>query len=136
VFTRSRPQPALLEEPAKPTQATVQKSIDELSFSELKAFHEHVGTVLAQRLIQARETFRVDFIDRMSALGLTLDDLRQEKPKKERKPRETKARYQHPDDASLLWSGRGKPPVWMQALLDQGRELEEFAIATEHTPAA
>ncbi|NDA93806.1 MAG: hypothetical protein EBX90_11105, partial [Betaproteobacteria bacterium] len=26
------------------------------------------------------------------------------------------------------WTGRGKPPVWLKTLLDQGRIKEEFLI--------
>jgi DNA-binding protein H-NS len=29
-------------------------------------------------------------------------------------------KYRHPDDASKTWTGRGKSPLWVQALKDAG----------------
>ncbi|MBW7565328.1 H-NS histone family protein [Chromobacterium subtsugae] len=43
-----------------------------------------------------------------------------------KKPVEEK--YRHPADASLTWCGRGRKPLWGQALLDQGKTQEELAI--------
>lgn len=37
-------------------------------------------------------------------------------------------KYRNPVDAAQTWAGRGKPPRWLQAHLDQGRKLEEFLI--------
>lgn len=50
-------------------------------------------------------------------------------PKKERKKRDVAAKYQHPGDPSLTWTGRGRPPAWMEQLLDGGAEKEAFALA-------
>lgn len=40
---------------------------------------------------------------------------------------QVKPKYRSPD-GSETWSGRGKPPLWLQALLDRGRNKEEFEI--------
>ena len=78
--------------------------------------------------MQERDDFKRDCIERMNALGITLDDLRSEKPKKERKPREAKLKYRNPETGD---ERSGKTPAWLEALLDQGRAMEEFAIGTE-----
>lgn len=37
-------------------------------------------------------------------------------------------KYRNPDNAEQTWAGRGKPPKWMQAQLDQGRQIDDFLI--------
>lgn len=39
------------------------------------------------------------------------------------------ARYRNPDDHSQTWTGRGKPPEWLQAKLDAGEQLTDYAIS-------
>jgi DNA-binding protein H-NS len=63
----------------------------------------------------------------MNELGLSIDDLKPEKPKKERKPREMKAKYRNPQTVEE-WSGKGRQPIWMQLFLEEGRRLDEFLI--------
>lgn len=40
-----------------------------------------------------------------------------------------RARYRNPDDHSQTWTGRGKPPEWLQAKLDAGDQLTDYAIS-------
>lgn len=37
-------------------------------------------------------------------------------------------KYRNPENAEQTWAGRGKPPKWMQAQLDQGRRIDDFLI--------
>ncbi|MFZ3193200.1 MAG: H-NS histone family protein [Moraxellaceae bacterium] len=39
-----------------------------------------------------------------------------------------RARYRNPDDHSQTWTGRGKPPEWLQAKLDNGAQLSDYRI--------
>ena len=38
-------------------------------------------------------------------------------------------KYRNPANASETWAGRGVKPRWMQALIAQGRSMDEFKIA-------
>ena len=38
-------------------------------------------------------------------------------------------KYRHPTDAGVVWSGRGKTPVWLRTLEEAGRQRSEFLIA-------
>ena len=40
-----------------------------------------------------------------------------------------RVRYRNPDDHSQTWTGRGKPPQWLQAKLDNGAQLGDYRIA-------
>lgn len=52
-------------------------------------------------------------------------------------PRGPAARkYRNPENPAETWAGRGRPPKWVQAALQQGQTLEDLAIAREEAPAA
>ena len=38
------------------------------------------------------------------------------------------AKYRHPENASLTWSGRGRQPQWFKDGLAAGKSPEDFAI--------
>ena len=101
MFTRSKPQPALSQEPVALAAASPTPSIRELPYLELKALHAAVSELLAQRETEERQTFKADFLNKMAEYGMTLDDFKQKT--KEKKKRDTKPKYQHPDDASMQW---------------------------------
>jgi DNA-binding protein H-NS len=37
-------------------------------------------------------------------------------------------KFRHPKDASLTWSGRGRPAKWLADLIKKGHKREEFAV--------
>ena len=38
------------------------------------------------------------------------------------------AKYRHPENAALTWSGRGRKPLWFVAALNAGKTPEDLAI--------
>jgi DNA-binding protein H-NS len=40
-------------------------------------------------------------------------------------------KYQNPNNLKQSWSGRGRKPEWVAALLKQGKTLEDLAIHSE-----
>jgi len=44
------------------------------------------------------------------------------------KGRKVRPKYRNPNKRSETWTGRGRMPLWMAALLRQGRKPEEFLI--------
>ncbi len=93
----------------------------DLPFDELRTLHREVGALIAQRRHEALE----DLKQQIAVLGFSVEDL---VPKKRRGKAPATPRYRNPDASEDVWSGRGKPPAWMQELLDQGRDKEEFAV--------
>lgn len=45
-------------------------------------------------------------------------------------------KYRNPDNPAETWSGRGRPPKWAQAALDQGQTLEDLLIPAPARGAA
>ena len=48
--------------------------------------------------------------------------------KKTRRRAKVTPKYQNPARKSETWSGRGRKPAWVQAILDQGGKLDDIAI--------
>jgi DNA-binding protein H-NS len=38
------------------------------------------------------------------------------------------AKYRHPENPSLTWSGRGRKPLWFVAALEAGKSADDLAI--------
>ncbi|WP_434633145.1 H-NS family nucleoid-associated regulatory protein [Chromobacterium sp. CV08] len=97
-----------------------------LSFVELKDFLAQVQVEIGQREKAEKAEAKSKILELAKAHGLSLDDLLKQTEGKAKKSVE--AKYRHPADASQTWSGRGRKPLWVQELLDQGKTLEELAI--------
>jgi len=41
------------------------------------------------------------------------------------------AKYRNPQNSQLTWTGRGKKPAWLEALLAKGHKLGEFEILVQ-----
>jgi DNA-binding protein H-NS len=101
-----------------------------MSLEELWSLHEKLAEMLAQRLTSEK-----------AALEARLKRLDQTKvgPKIERNVSGRERRpypvvipkYRNPDDPCETWSGRGKQPRWLVALLRAGKDMEDFRIAAE-----
>ncbi|WP_080962463.1 H-NS family nucleoid-associated regulatory protein [Chromobacterium subtsugae] len=97
-----------------------------LSFVELKDLLAQVQVEIGQREKAEKDEAKSKILELAKFHGLSLDDLFKQAESKVKKPVE--AKYRHPADVSLTWSGRGRKPLWVQELLDQGKTLEELAI--------
>ncbi|WP_225548044.1 H-NS histone family protein [Chromobacterium violaceum] len=97
-----------------------------LSFTELQDLLVQIQAEINQREKAEKAEAKSKILELAKAHGLSLDDLFKQAEGKAKKPVE--AKYRHPADASLTWSGRGRKPLWVQELLGQGKTLEQLAI--------
>lgn len=104
------------------------------SLKELRAHIQRLEQQ-ARELERAQKPGVPQVVALINRYRLTSDDidlaLRQSKvPGKRGVPKGTRLRpkYRNPQNARQTWAGRGLKPAWLQALLKQGRKLEEFEI--------
>jgi DNA-binding protein H-NS len=98
------------------------------SLDKLWSFHEKLAEMLAERLTSEKATLEARLKKLNQAEG---------GPKIERKASGGDRRpypvvvpkYQNPNDPSETWSGRGKQPRWLVALLRAGKHIDDFRIA-------
>jgi DNA-binding protein H-NS len=63
-----------------------------------------------------------------SSIGLGVEFIEPEKKTASRKGSSVPIKYRDPDNPKNAWTGRGMKPRWLNALLEQGRSLEEFQV--------
>jgi DNA-binding protein H-NS len=100
-----------------------------LSIKELIKLQENINKAIELRKVADRKELIKTFMAMAQESGFTLDELLADTtvPTKNKKER-AEPKYRHPEDHSQTWSGNGRKPGWLVALLDDGKQLEDFAI--------
>lgn len=109
-------------------------NLADLSLPEL----QKLSTKVARELAKREAAGKAGLLKRMRALaraqGLSLAEVLGTKPaphaeapakRKQRLP----AKYMHPSNRSLAWSGRGRRPAWVDAWVAQGGALDALQTA-------
>lgn len=105
----------------------VEIDLDSMPLDELKALQKSVTKAIdgfeARRLAAARAELEA----RAKELGVSLQEVVGGPAAKTRKP--IAAKYRHPENPALTWSGRGRKPAWFVAALDSGKSEEDLLVA-------
>ncbi len=100
--------------------------LDDLSLAELKQLEKSVAKAIlsfeGRRKTEARA--KVDALAR--ELGYSFEDLATAAPARKRTSSE--AKYRHPENPEVTWSGRGRKPSWIVEALAAGKSLEDLAL--------
>ena len=101
-------------------------NLDKLSVEQLENLKKGIDGAIDRRrnieLMAVRE--QVDALVDTSPFNLE-EILEARPPKKPVAPK-----YQHPDDSTLTWTGRGRKPLWVIEQLENGLSIEALAIVT------
>jgi DNA-binding protein H-NS len=100
-----------------------------MSTDELWLLHQELATKLAARLTSEKTLLET----RLRQLNQQRTGERQARLKvltRERRPYPPVVpKYQNPAKTSETWSGRGKQPRWLVALLKTGKPIDDFRIS-------
>jgi DNA-binding protein H-NS len=107
---------------AKPSGIDLSK----LSFEELQTLAQDVETELVSRREAEKGRVLQQMRELAGSIGMTVEELLGREKGKVRAKAE--AKYRHPDNPDLTWSGRGKRPLWVTEALNAGKSLEELAV--------
>jgi DNA-binding protein H-NS len=95
--------------------------------------------LVEQELSARRERKRAEFFlsirEQAQALGVAPEEVVAELNRKDQRPahdRRAKVapKYRNPANPAETWAGRGVKPKWMQALLAQGKSMDDFKIVS------
>ncbi|KII75563.1 H-NS family nucleoid-associated regulatory protein [Vibrio renipiscarius] len=114
------------------TLEQLEEALEKLSLvvSERKEAEEAESAERAEqeaKLAAIAEQIAKDGID-VEALISALAGETKTKAKAKRAPRPAKYKYEDTNGEEKTWTGQGRTPSAIQALLDSGRKLEEFLI--------
>lgn len=97
------------------------------SLSQLEAVMIEISHEIEERKKLEAESIRLKIENILQESGLSLDDVYTDKDMGIR-TNKVPMKYRHPEDGSIEWSGRGKMPLWMKDLIEQGAKKEDFLI--------
>ena len=103
------------------------KGIDlsKLSIEELQALKQEIDAEVVNRREAEKDRVLTQMRELAASLGMSLEEVVRQEKKGGSAPA---AKYRHPDDPALTWSGRGKRPTWLNEALAGGKTLEDFAV--------
>jgi len=98
-----------------------------MSVAELLDLQKAIPAELEVRQKDERQKLLNEFRDKAKALGISLEDLMGASKGKARVSK-VAAKYIHPANAALTWTGRGKRPRWVSEWLDSGKSLDQLKV--------
>ena len=101
--------------------------LEALSLSELKKMQKDVAKAIStfEDRQKAEALAKVEALAR--DLGYSLAELVGTEKKSSRAP--AAAKYRHPGNSGLTWSGRGRNPQWFVEALAAGKMAEDLAVS-------
>ena len=101
--------------------------LDTLSLKELKRLQRDVAKAITTFEDRQKADARAKVEALAKELGFSLAELiGTEGVKSIRAP--VAAKYRHPENEGITWSGRGRRPLWFVAALDAGKSPEDLAV--------
>ena len=101
-------------------------NVETLSLKELKSLQKDLGKAISTFEDRQKSDARSKLEIIAKEMGYSLADLIGTEVKPSRAP--AAAKYRHPENATLTWSGRGRKPLWFVAALDAGKSHEDLAV--------
>lgn len=101
-------------------------NLEALSLKELRQLQKDLAKAISTYEDRQKGDARSKLEIIAKEMGYSLADLIGSEVKPTRAP--AAAKYRHPENPSLTWSGRGRKPLWFVAALDAGKTPEELAI--------
>ena len=100
--------------------------LEALSLSELKKMQKDVAKAISTYEDRQKAEARAKVEAFAQELGYSLAELIGGEAKPKRAP--APAKYRHPENPALTWSGRGRKPQWFNDALSAGKTAEDMAI--------
>lgn len=113
----------------------IHDQLDRLTVPQLRAVAERAQALIKEKADSERQALIDDVTARAKDLGVSVKDLfgiRKAKAVRNAggKRSAVPVKYQGPNPHDQ-WSGRGRPSKWLQALEAEGREPDEFLVASK-----
>ena len=103
-----------------------------MAFDELIELKSNLDLEIAGRQDKEVEQLRTKVTTVADALNVTVAELfgikAEPTERRPKKKREAAIKYRDPENAQNTWSGRGRPPKWLQEKLEQGATKEKYQV--------
>lgn len=99
--------------------------VETLSLKELKSLQKDLAKAISTFGDRQKSDARSKLEIIAKEMGYSLADLIGTEVKPSRAP--AAAKYRHPENGAVTWSGRGRKPLWFVAALEAGKSPEDMA---------
>lgn len=96
------------------------------TLEELRIEREKLDKQIAAIEVEEKRKVLAEVRELVKRAGLTAEDIFGH-AKKGKAAGSSPAKYRHPDNASLTWTGTGRKPKWLTEALASGKTLESLA---------
>jgi DNA-binding protein H-NS len=101
--------------------------LERLSLAELKSLEKDVAKAISAFGDRKKAEAMTALEQHAKALGFSLAELTGKKVRKARAG-SGEAKYRHPENPDVTWSGLGRKPRWFTAAIDAGSAAESMAV--------
>lgn len=101
--------------------------LDSLSLTELMTLQKDVAKAIENFQTRKRAEALAAIEAAAKDHGFTLAELTDGAIKAMPVPKP--AKYRHPENPDVTWSGRGRQPAWVKEALAAGKSLEQFLVS-------
>lgn len=102
-------------------------NLNDLSLSELKSLQKDVAKAITEFSDRKKTEAMAALEAHAKELGFSLAELTgAKKTRKSSGP--GGAKYRHPENPEVTWSGRGRKPGWFTAAIEAGKAPESMAV--------
>ncbi len=106
------------------------KDLSKMSPKELDELIQEAQAVKAGARDRARSTLRAKFDTDLAREGFTINEVYPGRGgARKNAGGASVARFRHPDNPAMTWTGRGRKPNWLVDALKRGAKMDSFAIA-------
>lgn len=101
-------------------------NFEAMSLKELRQLQKDLAKAISTYVDRHKAEARAKLDAIAKEMGYSLADLIGVEVKSTRAP--AVAKYRHPENAALTWSGRGRKPQWLADHINAGRDPSELAV--------
>lgn len=101
--------------------------LDSLNLTELKQLQKSVAKAIEGYADRKKHEALVALEAKAQELGFSLAELTGGK-KTRKSSRPAGAKYRHPENPEVTWSGRGRQPGWFKDAIEAGKTPESMAV--------
>lgn len=101
--------------------------LERLSLAELKSLEKDVAKSISAFGDRKKAEAKTALEEHAKALGFSLAELTGTKTREARAGSGV-AKYRHPKNAEVTWSGLGRKPAWFSAAIEAGKAPESMAV--------
>jgi DNA-binding protein H-NS len=101
-------------------------NLETLSVKELRQLQKDLAKAISTYEDRQKAEARAKLDSIAKEMGYSLAELIGAEVKATRAP--AVAKYRHPDNAALTWSGRGRKPQWFADHINAGKDPRELAV--------